>query len=153
MAVTSRTYYEPAFKVKVLDHVRDLGSVSAAAKRNGLEPGIVYSWKSNENGIRKVARKDAAQVPAKKTAPPLVEPSTGIVKRPAMADEHHPEGPAVTVHALGPWLESVVRRELPAAMDGKLEALVAQKFSELESRLTELVRAEFRAFVSKGVGS
>jgi len=155
MVTTSRTYYEPAFKVKVLDHARVLGSVSDAARRHQLEPGLVYSWKANEKEIRKTARKAGVTATAPKSngskGPPPPQVSPPVVKR-ALPEPPHPDGPEVAVRALGPWLEAVVKRELPAAMNPELESLVRDKFTELEGKLTELVRAEFKAFVSKGVG-
>lgn len=159
MVTTSRTYYAPVFKVKVLDEVKALESVSLAARKNQLEPGLVYTWKSNESEIRKAARKEVAQsereaakaakAGAKAGADILL--SNGLKKRPVIVDENasfSSDGPKLTVHALGPWLADVVKRELPAAVNGQLEALIDRKLANLDERLAEAVRQALK----KGIG-
>lgn len=154
-----RTFHAASFKVKVLDHVADLGSVSLAAQRHQLEPNIIYSWQRAEKDIRKVAAREArealrTQKPSlpglvKKPAPPRIEmgAAPGVVP----PEPAHPDGPEVAVRALGPWLQAVVKKELPIALDGQLERLVAERMAAIETKITALVQAELKAFVQKGI--
>src|SRR3954469_9738436 len=110
MVATSRKFYEPAFKARVLDEVKATGALGPVARKHGLEPGLVYSWKANEPAVRKAARqqerqeaRDAAK--EEKTNPRAVKlPAAAalVVKTPKIAPELNPDGPQLTVHALGP---------------------------------------------------
>jgi hypothetical protein len=157
MVATSRKFYEPTFKARVLDEAKASGEVAVVARKHGLEPGLVYSWKANEPAVRKAARqqerqeaRDAAK--EEKTNPRAVKlPAAAaalVVKTPKIAPELNPDGPQLTVHALGPWLTQAVRQELPALLKPELDAVLEKRFVDIEARLGEMIRRVLK----EGVG-
>lgn len=175
MVTTNRTYYEPTFKVEVLDQIKEAGAVTPVARQRGLEPSLLYSWKAKEPDIRKEARKlvivqaraakkngVAKNGAAKKGAAKNGAAKNGAGKngasKPASplaaVEALSPDGPRLTVHALGPWLVDVVRRELPAAITPVVaEQLKALADEALEKLVDDKVAEALRGWVRKGVGS
>lgn len=122
MKTTKRNYYDPRFKVKVLDAARESG-VSAAARAHGIEPNLIYTWKPNEAEIRKAARKadkhDAQERAARPELPLAVseKPAGGGVE----ASESGESAPRIVVHGIESWMRGVLKEQLekllPALLD------------------------------------
>jgi len=154
MMVASRKFYEPTFKVRVLDEVREAGAVPTVARKHRLEPSLVYGWKASEADIRKAARKQEKQeakdaaAEQKQSGKVVALPKPGLAKIPVVAEALHPDGPTVSVHALGPWLKEVVREALPAALQPELDAVLERRLADIESRLSDIIRRVLK----EGVG-
>jgi hypothetical protein len=158
MVTTSRTYYDPLLKAAVLDEVKASGSVVEVARKRGLEPGLIYNWKNKESDVRKAARKELAQQAkdgkngvgkngASKSAGSDRALPVTVAKEPLGSAVASPEGPAITVHALGPWLVSVVKAELPAALRGVVSSVVE---AELDAVIERKVSEAIRRVIQKG---
>lgn len=167
VAATKRTFYSLEHKVRVLDDVakelseKPEGAITRVATRHGHEAGLIYNWRLSEKEIRKAAKKELAQAAkerptlpsSRRLPPPPRVPEMGVDSGVRVRSEQvEPEGPEVTIRALGPWLRGVVKEELPAALDrvldGKTETFIE---SIIEKKLdAALERALGRAFSRKG---
>lgn len=145
VAVTNRRFYTVEHKAEVLDFADENG-VPEAARRFRHEPSLVYSWKANEKSIRKRAKKSEKQLPLESMTSQSIStlPAPPTVPRDIEPNE---KGPKFTVRGLGPWLRSVVRRELPALVRVELERLMGT----FESKIAELVREEIRRALGRAV--
>lgn len=170
VAATKRTFYTLEHKVRVLDEiVKELaekpeGAITRVASRHGHEAGLVYGWRQAEKDIRKALKKENAQAAKERPTmpsngrlpPPPRVPETGVDSGLRVRSEQvEPEGPEVTIRALGPWLRGVVKEELPAALDRVLDGRAESLIEKLvEQKLDVAIeRALGRAFSKKEDGN
>ena len=152
MQVNKRTYYDPKFKIEVLDFMK-VESVTAAARQYGLEPSLLYSWKSKEEDIRAsfgpasrtkpvtTATGTVATGSAKQQSLRLVEAPPAPLSAAPKVKRAHPDGPKLVTRGLGEWLRKVVREELEVELPKAVEEKLAKVVDDLVEKKLEAMFA------------